>query len=392
MDMKANSVDKPIITSMLDQDTYKFSMGQLVFNQFPEAIVSYLFTNRGGTEFPNGFADVLKKQMQMMANLSLREDEKMYLQGIRFLKPTFVEWFANYRYNPDEVSVSQDDNGLHISIKGPWFRTIYWEVPLMALISELFFINREKKEGWENEIEVKAEYMNTRETSWIDFGTRRRASLEVHNEVVKRMKKYPYFRGTSNVHLAMVHNVKAHGTYAHELVMAMQAKYGPRESNRMAMDHWVKEFGGDLGIMLPDTLTTDVFLKGLSLRDAKLFDGPRLDSGDLISAGEKFIVKWEELGIDPTHKILVPSDSLTEITAVEFNDHFKGRVKGSTAGIGTRITNDVGFKPLNMVIKMSDADFGMGPVLVVKLSDASGKYTGDPAQISAVKQILGIQD
>jgi len=180
--------------------------------------------------------------------------------------------------------------------------------------------------------------------------------------------------------------------------MAMQAKYGARMANQMALDHWAAEYVGDLGIMLPDTLTTPIFLKTLTRRDAKLYDGVRLDSGDLKAAAAMVIQRYGELDVDSKDKILLPSDALTYSSAINFHNTFKDQVKGITAGIGTHLTNDVlsstfvwaGFGPLNMVIKMVEAEFGFGPVKVVKLSDNPGKHTGDPEQIQHVKRELGL--
>lgn len=388
-----------IIKSILDTDLYKITQGQMAFSQFPEAIVQYEFKNRGRTTvFHRSMVDKLKNEIFEMSNLKMTFREYEYLKGLRFLKPTFLEWFKNYKFDPLEVNVnfipSEDPEFGNITLKitGPWFRTVYWEVPLMALISELHFQDQTKEDGWELKIDKKAIKMDSNNVSWIDFGTRRRASLEVQDEVVSRMEKYSHFRGTSNVFLAMYHNVKAQGTVAHETYQIMQAKYGLTMANHMATEHWVKEYGGDLGIMLPDTLTTDVFMRSMTRLDAKLWDGARQDSGNLIEAAQKYIDKLISFDIDPKTKVLVPSDSLTDDAAIAFSKHFEGKVRGITAGIGTFLSNDCGLKPLNMVIKMTGADFGFGMIDVIKLSDVPGKYTGSPQRIAEAKQVLRIVD
>jgi nicotinate phosphoribosyltransferase len=374
-------------------------MGQMVFSQFPEAVVSYEFINRGPHLFPEGFDLLLWEQIQEMAGLGLTDAEYQYLRSIPFLKPTYLDWLRKYTFDPQEIQdLRLVDGRLRFRIHGSWFRTIWWEVALMALISEMYFQGRKKSEHWITRIHHKADKMSKAGVNWIDFGTRRRFSSEVQEMAVQVMAKYSGFCGTSNPHLAAKYNLKPQGTCAHECFMAMQAKYGARMSNQMTLEHWTKEFNGDLAIMLPDTLTSDVFLKTLTKRDAKLFDGVRLDSGDLIAVGEKVLARYEALGIDPKEKILIPSDGLNEDSAITFHNHFKGRVKKVVAGIGTSITNDVfsnediinGVKPLNMVIKMTDADFGFGPVDVVKLSDTPGKHTGNLEQIQLVKRELGL--
>ena len=386
------------IRSILDTDLYKITQGQLVFNQFSNGVVEYEFFNRGGHLFTPDVVDAFEEEVRAMADLSMNDEEFTYLQSIRFLKPTFLEWFRNYRFNPKEVLIERTNIGdlvdLKFKIVGPWYRTIYWEVPLMAALSELSFRNRTRSQDWVKKIAWKRAKLISEEVSWIDFGTRRRASFDVQDKVVQIMSsrqdfKGDFFRGTSNVYLAKKHNVKAQGTIAHEVHQAMQAKYGIMMSNQMTLEHWCREYDGDLGVMLPDTLTTDFFMQHLSRRDAKLYDGARQDSGDLIQSAEKYIAKLITLDIDPKSKILVPSDSLNDDSAIEFANHFKGRVKGVTAGIGTFLTNDCGFKPLNIVVKMVRANFGFGMTDVVKLSDVDGKHTGNSDRVLSVKKELG---
>lgn len=387
-----------IIHSLLDTDLYKLTQGQMVFNQFPEAIVEYEFVNRGAPYFPTHVIDDFVKEIDSMAGVGMSEEEFRYLNSIRFLKPTFLEWLRHYRFDPTEINIERGSvctldavpgmEKLKLRITGPWYRTIYWEVPLMAALSELNFQHFNKSCDWEERIQEKSDRLTSEGVHWIDFGTRRRFSLEVQDKVVLHMKSSPFFRGTSNILLAMKHGVKAQGTIAHETHQAMQAKYGVMMSNQMALDHWSREYGGDLGVMLPDTLTTPFFMKHLSRRDAKLYDGARQDSGDLVSAANDYINTLYRLDVDPMSKTLVPSDSLTDETAIAFARHFRGKVKGVTAGIGTFLTNDCGVRPLNMVIKMIKADFGFGMVDVVKLSDVKGKYTGNPDRISVVRKEL----
>lgn len=398
--------DRPVLTSILDQDFYTITQGQMVFNQFPEAKVTSRFTNRGGTRFPPGFVDRLQKQINLMAYLKMTDGEYEFLKGIRFFKPTYLEWLRNYRFNPDEVRIGYPLNtggmvpigDLEITIYGPWYRQIFWEVPILAIISELLCRDRGFAPDWKDRIVAKANKLQNAGVSWIDFGTRRRAGYETQDEVVKIMKEFKNFRGTCNVHLAHKYGVKANGTTSHQSYMAMQAKYGVRMANRMALDHWAKEYGGDLGTMLPDTLTTEVFMNELSRRDAKLYDSARQDSGNLAVAAQKYIDRLIKLDVDPLSKVLIPSDSLTDDLAIDFHRKFEGKVKGSTAGIGTFISNDVlthaqkqqGIVPPSIVIKMVDADFGYGKIPVVKLSDVTGKNTGDKNQVEHVKRELGL--
>jgi nicotinate phosphoribosyltransferase len=204
------------------------------------------------------------------------------------------------------------------------------------------------------------------------------------------MINYDGFLGTSNIHFAQKYGVSAHGTYAHESVMAMQALYGPRLANKMWMKHWSDHFEGLLGTALTDTFTTEVFLRDFGPAEARLFDGVRQDSGDPVAWGELMLDHYEKMKIPTTNKRFVFSDGLNTALYIFLDTNFRQFCQ-PIGGIGTHFTNDVGVEPLNMVIKLKTADFGQGPIDVVKLSDNEGKYTGNPEAIAQVKRELGIK-
>jgi nicotinate phosphoribosyltransferase len=385
-------VDRPIITSMLDDDWYKLTMGSVVFHNFPNAEVEYEFINRGKTPFPEGFVKELNHQIRLLANLRLTKEEESWLKTIPYIRPTYAEWLSGYAMNPCEVSLTQLATGeLFIKIHGPWYRTIFWEVKLMAIISELYFLmtGQTKNHGWDFVIDEKAKELSINNCYWIDFGTRRRYSYEVQDKVVEIMKDWRGFLGTSNPHLAMKWGVTPNGTYAHEAVMAMSALYGVRMANKMWMKHWSDYFGGCLGVALTDTFTTDSFLNDFGSYEARLFDGLRQDSNDEYEWGEKVLAHYRKLGILTSNKRLVFSNNLSPKKYIPISNHFSQGAQ-PIAGIGTNFTNDCGPKALNMVIKMTRANFGQGWVNVVKLSDENGKHTGKPEAIRLVKEQLGI--
>ena len=380
----------PLIPSLLDNDLYKFTMGQ-VTHDFADVAVRYKFINRDRRPFPPGFADALRGHVEAMADLRLTAPEYEWVRCCApWLKLGYLQWLRQFRFDPSQVRIEQEGADLRVSVEGPWIETIYWEVPLMALISQLYFKDTPPAADWEQRLGAKAERLAGAGVNWIDFGTRRRFSLAVQDRVNEISKPYgPLFRGTSNPYLAMRHNLTPQGTFAHELPMALQAKVGARMCNRAALDVWVNQYRGDLGIALTDTVTTDVLLRDFDSYYAKLFDGVRIDSGDPAEVGERFVAHYQRLKIDPASKILVFSDALNTDKAIALHERFKGRAK-VTAGIGTHLTNDVGHKALNIVIKLTHADFGHGPVGLIKLSDEPGKHTGDPADIQAAKHVLGL--
>jgi nicotinate phosphoribosyltransferase len=311
----------------------------------------------------------------------------------------YLEWLSGYRFDPRQVELRQEGGRLELEIVGRWQEAIYWEIKLLSIMSELAYVEPGSSEvrglpaGWESHIHRKAERLSGAGVQWVDFGTRRRYSFEVQDAVVRIMKEYPGFRGTSNPYLAWKHGVKAIGTYAHQLPMAMQVLHGARAADRMAMAYWVDAYGDALGIALSDTLTTENFLRSFDHDLASRFQGVRQDSGDPFAFGERLIRHYEALGIDPCTKILLFSDNLDTERAVRLHEHFAGRIR-TTMGIGTHLTADpamTGVAPLNQVIKLVEADFGEGAQPVVKLSDDAGKVLGDPALVERVRLEIGWQ-
>ena len=387
-----------MIVSMLDNDLYKFTMQNAVVKLFPRSKVRYLFINRGKTEFPDGFAEELRKKVYELSKLNLKEEEKQFLKDkCYYLDPTYLDFLCGYRFDPSEVGIVQTGSNLQVSVEGYWYRTILWEVPLMALISELYFKMTKQKSADEltvvDEARKKAVFFNNLDVKIADFGTRRRYSSDVHELVVKAFKNYGKrcFTGTSNVYFAYKYDLTPIGTHAHEWFMFHAAKYGFKIANELALENWVRVYRGDLGIALSDTFTSDVFYEAFDTKFAKLFDGVRQDSGDPIVFADKTIAHYKKLRIDPTSKSIIFSDGLNPAAVEKIADYMRGKAKISF-GIGTNLTNDVGVKPLNIVIKLVEAkpenhDWEH----TVKLSDTMGKYTGDLGQIELCKRILNIE-
>jgi len=311
----------------------------------------------------------------------------------RFLSPLYLDFLMGYQFDPEAVKINQKGGELNIEIVGYWGREILWEVPMMAMISELYF----KRTGQKPKINDKKDRYKAEqfgELKLADFGTRRRHSYDNHNRIIKIFKKHcKGFVGTSNVHFAMKHDIKPIGTQAHEWFQAHSAMYGYQMANRMAMDKWVEVYRGDLGIALSDTFTTDVFYRDFDMKLAKLFDGVRQDSGDPFVFIEKTLEHYKKLGIDPRSKTIVFSDGLDVEMArrIDAYAYEKSNIKTSY-GIGTNLTNDVGLKPLNMVIKMT----GFRPrdqewMNVIKLSDSPGKHTGYPPEVKLCMLTLGVE-
>ncbi len=372
-------------------------MQQCVVNLYPKAKARYQFINRGKHSFPEGFAAALQDAINQMASLSLTKEEKNFLaETCPYLVPTYLDFLQGYRYDPDEVAIAQDGDQLHITISGYWYRTILWEVPILSLVSELYYcmhgMHRVSDAVVKTVTKEKMEAYKALVVTVADFGTRRRHSYDVQRLVIHTLKTYGgnCFVGSSNVHLAMINNIKPIGTHAHEWFMFHAAKYGFKMANTMGLEHWTDVYRGDLGIALSDTYTTDVFFDQFDKKFAKLFDGVRHDSGDPVEFAEKTIHHYQMLGIDPLSKTITFSDALNYDKVVRIAAYCRGRI-GMSFGIGTSLTNDVGLPPMNIVIKMTEAcDVDERWTPVVKLSDEKGKYTGDPEMIALAKTVLHI--
>ena len=384
-------------TSLLDNDFYKITMQQCVVNLFPTARVRYQFINRGGHSFPEGFGDALRNSIRKLSEVRLTIQEKNFLaQTCPYLQPTYLDFLQGYCYNPDEVNIRQSGGQVSVAIEGYWYRTILWEVPLLAMISELYYkMQGQERATDERVMEVTKEKMEKYQELGVnvaDFGTRRRHSYDVQRLVVETLRQSgcSHFVGSSNVHLAMRNGIKPIGTHAHEWFMFHAARYGFQMANSMGLENWVNVYRGDLGIALSDTYTTNEFFEIFDKKFAKLFDGVRHDSGDPIQFAEKTIRHYEKLGIDPLSKTIVFSDGLNHERVTRIADYCRGRV-GMSFGIGTNLTNDVGLKAMNIVIKMTEASpEGERWIPTVKLSDEKGKYTGKPAMIDLAKAILAL--
>ncbi|WP_022666295.1 nicotinate phosphoribosyltransferase [Desulfospira joergensenii] len=388
-----------MILSILDNDLYKFTMQQAVHTLYPRAEAEYKFFNRGNTRFPPGFARKLRSRVDEMAGLRLSADEKRYLADVcYFLTPVYLDFLESYTYHPGEVSVEQENGRFSLTVKGPWYRTILWEVPLMALISEIYFsmtdapilprpkireINRKK-----------ARTLSRNQVRFADFGTRRRYSAANQENMIKDLLDVENntLIGTSNVHFARKFKITPIGTLAHEWFMFHAVLAGYRRANIIAQDAWVRVFQGDLGIVLADTYTTDVFLSGFDTMHAKLFDGVRQDSGDPVGFLQKILDHYKKLRIDPCAKTIVFSDGLDVDRAVAIHRECKGKIKDAY-GIGTNLTNDVGVVPLNMVIKLSKSRPGAEEPWqdTIKLSDDRGKRTGTPEELENCLRVLQME-
>lgn len=363
-----------IISSLLDNDLYKFSMHQAVLHQFPaaEVVLKFKCRNEGIIWNPAIVAEI-KAEIEALTSLNFSEDELAYLATLRFLKADYIDFLRIFRLQDRYINIYSQHNELHIEISGPWLHAILFEVPVLAIVNEVYFRHHtiDNLNYAQQQLAEKIATIKTFPESFkfSDFGTRRRYTKDWHYSVIQQVvQKVPeYFWGTSNVLFAKEFNVTPIGTMAHEWLQAGQALTRIRDSQKFMLQKWADVYRGDLGIALSDVVGVDAFIRDFDLYFAKLFDGCRQDSGCPFEWGEKIIRMYQKLRIDPATKVAVFSDSLDINKAKQLYDRFHGRLK-VMFGIGTNLTNDVGVEPLNIVIKMVSCN-GMP---VAKIADGNG--------------------
>jgi len=397
---------KPIINSLLDTDFYKFTMGQVILHQYPSYQVTWTYKCRNkDVYFSDEIVEEIREQITHYCNLSFTKDELDYLRKFDFLKGNYIDFLSVYHPLIEHIEIDNNsETGLRIEAKGPWFLTTYYEIPILAIVNEVYF-RFTYKDNYENllveqskRFEQKLLGLANNEYKlafFSEFGTRRRFSYETHEKIVKRLAELSknnmlgdsVFIGTSNVLLAKKYNVKPVGTMAHEFIMAVgqgNHELYPAYSNRFALASWVKEYGTKNGIYLTDTIGTDNCLLDFNDHYSTVFSGVRHDSGDPILWGDKMISHYKSHGIDPKNKTFLFSDSLDFLSATKLYEYFNDKAHVAF-GIGTNITNDTGANPLNIVMKLT---FVNGQP-VAKCSDVEGKtMCTDLAYVDYLKRAI----
>jgi len=389
-----------IIESLLDTDLYKFTMMQVVLHHFPGAQVEYRFKCRNPGVALAPYVQEIRTEVTHLCSLRFTEEELGYLRSLRFIKSDFVDFLGLFQMNEKYVTVMASDTvpgEIEIVVRGPWLHTILFEIPLLAIVNEVYFRNTVSAPDYADgrkrllqKISLIRSDASLEGMRVADYGTRRRFSRLWHDEVIVGLRDAlgENFAGTSNVMYAMRHNVLPLGTMAHEYLQACQS-LGPRlrDSQTYGFEVWAREYRGDLGIALSDTYGMQAFFRDFDLYFCKLFDGARHDSGDPFEWGEKLIAHYESLRIDPRTKTLIFSDSLNVPLAIQLYQRFSSRTR-LAFGIGTNLTNDLGLTPLQIVIKMVRCN-GQP---VAKLSDTPEKtMCDDPAYLAYLRQVFMVE-
>lgn len=395
-----------IIQSLLDTDLYKFTMLQVVLHQFPQAHSVYLFRCRNSKEASYPLREIkadLDAELDHLCQLKFKEDELLYLRSLRFIKSDFVDYLELFQLKRRFIETSIDADGeLVIRIEGPMVQAMFFEIFVLAIVNELYFSRLDTESALQEgerrlqqkalQLQQYAEQTNPDDTPFLvaDFGTRRRYSRAWQRHVVETLNAAApnVIRGTSNVYLAKELGISPIGTMAHEFLQAFQAlNVKLRDFQKAALEAWVQEYRGDLGIALTDVVGMDAFLRDFDLYFAKLFDGLRHDSGDPYEWGDKAYQHYKNLKIDSRSKMLTFSDGLDLDKAWQLYQYFKDRFQVSF-GIGTNFTNDMGQTPLNIVLKLVECNRQS----VAKISDSPGKtMTDNDTFLAYLRQVFQIE-
>lgn len=387
-----------MILSILDTDLYKFTTSYAYQKLYPNALGTFEYVDRNNTVYDESFLEALQDELSALDYVSLTPHELMQIQKnkwlTRFLPWAYWEWLNQFRFNPNKINLWLDTYGhLHIRVTDYLYKVTLYEVPILYTVSECYYrffnIQANINLMYKNLAE-KIEFANRENLIFSEFGTRRRYSSNVHELIVQYLKEHSKTCvGTSNVYFALKYDMMPCGTFPHEWVMFHGAIWGYQQANELAMRDWVRCYDGDLGTVLCDTYTTKFFIKQFSRKYSKLFDGPRIDSGDEKELGDLFIEHYKSMNINPMTKTLVMSNALTFPKFKEIRDYFRDRIN-VVAGIGTNLTNDCGVGPLNEVMKLIEVQFHKdAPKLpCIKRSDDIGKRLGDPTQQQILDYVL----
>ena len=396
-----------IIHSLLDTDLYKFTMLQVVLHKFPQTHSVYHFRCRNLEDTVYPLTDILhdlNEQLDYLCQLKFKEDELLYLRSLRFIKSDFVDYLELFQLKRRFIKASIDSEGrLDIWVEGPMVQAMMFEIFVLAIVNELYFrrirTDEVLAEG-ERRLQAKMVLLNQYQQQQqpndppflvSDFGTRRRYSYDWQKHVIEAFHQAApdIFRGTSNVLIAKELGLTPIGTMAHEFLQAFQAlDVRLRDFQKAALETWVQEYRGDLGIALTDVVGMDAFLRDFDLYFAKLFDGLRHDSGDPYEWGDKAYAHYKKLKVDSKSKMLTFSDGLNLEKAWNLHQYFKDRFQVSF-GIGTNLTNDMGQTPLNIVLKLVECN-GQS---VAKISDSPGKtMTDNDTFLAYLRQVFQITE
>lgn len=394
------------IKSLLDLDLYKLTQQQFFWKNFPNLKVKYQFINRSDIDLSKVLTKtILEEEFNNIKSLSFTQSELSYLETLGLFEKDFLNYLKNYKL-PD-LTITEDLK-IHTNSNNYCKDAILWETIVLSTINQLYYKHKypnpelisEKINGLTMLRYSMRGLSNAKIKGLVtDFGTRRRFSHEWHDTVCSYISKHESFSGTSNVYFAKKYGMTPIGTNAHELYMIAAGVFDKgtdeslRNSQNTIIDKWYDMYGYESSIALSDTFGTDFFFEDFKTQ-APTWKGIRHDSGDAVEFGESVIQYYKSLNIDPKTKMLIFSDGLDIPKIIELYNKFNGRIKISF-GWGTKLTNNVGYETLSIVMKavevISNDDIPINNSLV-KLSDNLNKHMGTDKDITRYKKAFNYKN
>lgn len=391
----------PVIRSLAEDDVYKTYMWQALLHAAPANQARYRFVCRNTPVFPlSELLDEVQEQLDWLCTLRYTESELEFMGRPSYVKSDFIDFLRIFQLQRRYIRVWAEGDVLCIEPEGPQIHVMNFEIYALAIVNELYFrrltaqtpggeaavlaegrARLNAKIALIREYEARGRLNGKHPFEFFDFSLRRRYSGAFQDEMVGTLaREIPhYFKGTSNVYLAQKHGLPSIGTMAHEYLQTYQAMgFQLRGFQAAALEGWVREFRGSLGIALTDVVGMDSFLRDFDLYFAKLFDGLRHDSGDPYVWAEKALAHYAKLKVDAHTKRLVFSDGLDLPRSLALYERFCERTQMGF-GLGTNLGNDMGLVPLNIVLKLVTCN-GQP---TAKLPDSEGKTLCDDETFKA---------
>ena len=404
----------PIVRSVLDTDFYKLLMAQTVQKRHQDVTVRFSLINRTKSIPLANLVDEgeLRAQLDHVRTLKLSRGEITWLQGNSFygkermFSPAFIDWFEAFRF--PEYQLTRVGDQYELTFEGPWADVMMWEIPALAILTELRSRAVLRKLG---KFDLQVLYARAMTKIWekierlreldglsiADFGTRRRHSYLWQDWCNQAMIEGlgSSFTGCSNCLIALRREVEAIGTNAHELPMVYSALADSDGALAKApydvLANWQQDYDGNLLIILPDTYGTKGFLDAAPDWLTE-WTGIRIDSGDPATGAETAIQWWKDRGQDPREKLVIFSDGLDVEKIEALHTQFRDQVRVGF-GWGTLLTNDFrglvpndALAPFSLVCKAVMANGAP----TVKLSDNAGKAMGPDDEIARYRHVFGI--
>ena len=156
---------KPIINSLLETDAYKFSMGNVIFKRLNDYTTTWSFKCRNeDVKFTDEMIQEIREQIDHFCTLRFTKEELTWLKNnLSWLSEGYINFLRYWHPDRNEIFIQQpgelfgkdivcnqyNDCGIAIEARGTWMNTSMYEIPILAIVNEVYFsftYNMEEKE------------------------------------------------------------------------------------------------------------------------------------------------------------------------------------------------------------------------------------------------------